>query len=64
MLIRLSLLVSTTLALYVFTECEAGAQIKSQAGDKATVEAGPSEKLVLPKPFATPSVRNRSKVIG
>ena len=64
MIIRLSLLVSTTLAIYVFTVCEAGAQIKSQAGNKAAVEAGPSEKLVLPKPFATPSVRNRSKVIG
>jgi len=29
-----------------------------------TVETGPSEKLVLPPPFASPSVRNASKVIG
>lgn len=28
------------------------------------IETGPAEKLVLPPPFATPSVRNRSKVIG
>ena len=31
---------------------------------RRTVDTGPSEKLVLPPPFATPSVRNTSKVIG
>ena len=31
---------------------------------RRTVDTGPSEKLVLPPPFATPSVRNSSKVIG
>ncbi len=31
---------------------------------RRTVETGPSENLVLPLPFATPSVRNTSKVIG
>ena len=34
------------------------------AGAKSIVEAGRSEKLVLPKPYATPSARNRAKVIG
>ena len=36
----------------------------ASAGGRATVEAGPSEQLVLPSPFATPSVRNRSKPVG
>lgn len=31
---------------------------------RRTVETGPPESLVLPPPFATPSVRNVSKVIG
>jgi glucose/arabinose dehydrogenase len=34
------------------------------AGGRAAVETGAPEKLVLPPPFATPSVRNRSTVIG
>jgi glucose/arabinose dehydrogenase len=36
----------------------------AQAEGRRTVETGPSEGLVLPAPFATPSVRNVSKVIG
>ena len=36
----------------------------AQPDGRRTVESGPGEKLVLPKPFATPSVRNRSKVVG
>ncbi|MBI2089448.1 MAG: sorbosone dehydrogenase family protein [Deltaproteobacteria bacterium] len=36
----------------------------AQAEGRRTVDTGPSEKLVLPPPFATPSVRNTSKVIG
>lgn len=31
---------------------------------RRTVETGPPDNLVLPPPFATPSVRNASKVIG
>ncbi len=31
---------------------------------RRTVDTGPAESLVLPSPFATPSVRNTSKVIG
>jgi len=37
---------------------------QSLTGEKGIVEAGPSQKLSLPEPYATPSVRNRSKVIG
>ena len=32
--------------------------------NRRTVETGPPENLVLPPPFATPSARNTSKVIG
>lgn len=35
-----------------------------RADSRRTVETGPPEGLVLPPPFATPSVRNASKVIG
>ncbi len=35
-----------------------------QPEGRRTVDTGPAEKLVLPPPFATPSVRNTSKVIG
>jgi glucose/arabinose dehydrogenase len=34
------------------------------SGGRRTVEIGPADALVLPPPFATPSARNRSKVIG
>lgn len=34
------------------------------AGDRFELGTGPAEVLQLPKPFATPSVRNTSKVIG
>lgn len=34
------------------------------ADNRRAVEVGPPENLVLPPPFATPSVRNRSQVIG
>ncbi|MBI4459892.1 MAG: sorbosone dehydrogenase family protein [Acidobacteria bacterium] len=39
---------------------------RGQTEDSGTgiVESGPAEKLVLPEPFATPSVRNNSKAIG
>lgn len=36
----------------------------AQSGARPLVETGPAEGLVLPAPFATPSVRNVSKVIG
>jgi len=47
-----------------------GAVVWSQTGSaprgqsKATVEVGPGTEVVLPEPFATPSVRNRSEAIG
>jgi len=34
------------------------------SGGRRAVEIGPPEGLALPPPFATPSARNRSKVIG
>jgi len=36
----------------------------AQNQKKPTVEFGPGSEVVLPPPFATPSVRNRSQVIG
>lgn len=37
---------------------------RGQGQGRATVEYGPGTGVVLPEPFATPSVRNRSEVIG
>lgn len=45
-----------------------GLQSQSNAAEPVSpqqaIEVGPPESLKLPPPFATPSVRNRSKVIG
>src|ERR671924_1795806 len=43
--------------------CGASTQTDSP-GSQPMMGIGPSEKLKLPAPFATPSVRNTSKVIG
>jgi len=61
---RLSLLVSAALVSCLLTVSGSSAQPQSPMGGKKSVESGPSKNLVLPKPYATPSVRNRSKVLG
>ncbi len=61
---RIGLSVSATLVICLLTVSGASAQTQSPMGGKKTVESGPSENLVLPKPYATPSARNRAKVLG
>ena len=39
-------------------------QSESQGQAQKTVEVGPGSDVKLPQPFATPSVRNRSEVVG
>ncbi len=61
---RLGLSFSATLAFCLLTVSGPSAQPQSPMGGKKTVASGPSKKLVLPKPYATPSARNRAKVLG
>jgi glucose/arabinose dehydrogenase len=54
-----------TSLLVAISFCFASEPLAQNAPDgRAIIETGPADKLVLPPPFATPSVRNRSKVIG
>lgn len=63
-LLGLGLSVSATLVICFLTVSGTNAQTHSPMGGKKTVELGPSRNLVLPKPYATPSARNRAKVLG
>ena len=63
-MLRFSSLVSCALAIFFVTALGPEARGQSSGKGKAVVESGPSEKVVLPKPFATPYVRNRARVIG
>jgi glucose/arabinose dehydrogenase len=56
---------SATSLLVAISFCFAAEPLAQNARDgRAIIETGPADKLVLPPPFATPSARNRSKVIG
>jgi len=61
---HLKLFIAVFLVVGLFEVFDSAAQSQSGGEAKSIVEAGPSENLVLPKPFATPSARNRPKVIG
>lgn len=50
-------------ALFILSTSGCGSSAQ-QAASVQAIESGPSEKLSLPAPFATPSVRNSSEVIG
>jgi len=63
-LLGLGLSVSATLVICFLSVSGTNAQTHSPMGGKKTVESGPSRNLVLPKPYATPSARNRAKVLG
>lgn len=53
-----------SLAVCLTMACNSASQTSDDSGAVAVVEAGPSENLVLPEPFATESVRKRSVVVG
>ena len=53
-----------SLAVCLMMACNSASQTSEDSGAVAVVEAGPSENLVLPEPFATESVRKRSVVVG
>ncbi|MBI4463437.1 MAG: sorbosone dehydrogenase family protein [Acidobacteria bacterium] len=56
------LLVLAVLAAFL-SACRSGEPGKETAEQRA-LESGPADSLILPEPFATPSARNFSKVIG
>src|SRR5262249_9566638 len=58
-LFRVSQVVAAALLFSCTTSTPAGAANRQHAAG-----TGPSDKLQLPAPFATPSARNNSKVIG
>ncbi|NIO06871.1 MAG: sorbosone dehydrogenase family protein [Deltaproteobacteria bacterium] len=58
------ILILAALAVCHLIPSHSKAQTESSPGGKKSVESGPSEKLILPRPYATPSVRNRAKVLG
>ena len=64
MLSHFNLIVTVVLLLSPATVCGPAVWAETSKRDGVIVETGPSKNLVLPKPYASPSVRNRSKVIG
>ena len=63
MVLRHLFQMSQVVAAAFLLSCAATTQT-SVANRQYAVGTGPSDKLQLPTPFATPSVRNTSKVIG
>lgn len=57
----ISFISAAAISLYLFSGTATPAE---RADGGKPVDTGPVENLVLPSPFATPSVRNTSKVIG
>ena len=60
---RHSLLISMLFAGAIFLSCATTPHTDAPSGQYAT-GTGPVDRLQLPQPFATPSARNTSKVIG
>ncbi len=60
----LGLSILMALAICLLPVSYSSAQVQSSMGKTKAVESGPSKSLVLPKPYATPSARNRAKVLG
>ncbi|OFV93825.1 MAG: L-sorbosone dehydrogenase [Acidobacteria bacterium RIFCSPLOWO2_12_FULL_54_10] len=58
---RLGSWLAATIFVLTASGCGSSAQ---QAASVQAIESGPSEQISLPAPFATPSVRNASDVIG
>jgi glucose/arabinose dehydrogenase len=63
MLVKQSLRRSLVIISILSLSCSSGTQSRS-SGSEYAPGTGPADKLQLPEPFATPSVRNNSKVIG
>jgi glucose/arabinose dehydrogenase len=63
MLARQSLRISLVMMSIVILSCSGGARSNSSTAQYAP-GTGPADRLQLPAPFASPSVRNTSKVVG